>query len=69
VSCTGTPQYEFYVRSPAGVWTLVQNWGASNTFTWSSTSSGAYMIEVDVRNAGAIEDPYDNYTDVPYNLS
>jgi len=69
VSCTGTPQYEFYVRSPAGVWTLVQNWGASNTFTWSSTSSGAYMIEVDVRNTGAIEDPYDNYTDVPYSLS
>jgi hypothetical protein len=47
----------------------VQNWGASNTFTWSSTSSGAYMIEVDVRNAGANEDPYDSYTDVPYNLS
>jgi P2-related tail formation protein len=68
-SCSGTPQYLFYVRA-GGVWTIAQNWGASNTFTWTSpTTPGSYVVEVEVRNTGANEDDYDNYTDVPYNLS
>src|SRR6266852_487181 len=70
VSCSGTPQYEFYVHLPSGGWTLPQPWGPSNTFTWNSpAASGAYIVEVVVRNAGATEDPYDNYTDVNYSLS
>jgi hypothetical protein len=69
VSCTGTPQYEFQVRSAAGVWSIAQPWGSSNTFTWTPPTSGGYVIEVLVRNTGANEDPYDSYIDVPYNLS
>ena len=69
VTCTGTPQYLFYVRTPAGVWSIVQPYGASNTFTWSSpTVGGTYLVQVDVRNAGANEDPQDNNTAVTYNL-
>jgi hypothetical protein len=70
VSCTGTPQYEFQVRSASNVWTIPQPWGASNTFTWSSPAiDGSYVVEVDVRNTGANEDPFDSYTDVPYSLT
>ena len=70
VSCSGTPQYEFQVRSAAGVWSIVQTWGSSNTFTWSSpATAGSYVVEVDVRNAGANEDPWDSYLDVGYILS
>jgi hypothetical protein len=70
VSCTGTPQYLFYVRSPGGVWTVVQSWGASNTFTWTTpAAAGTYLVQVNVRNAGANEDPSgDNNTAVTYNL-
>jgi hypothetical protein len=71
VSCTGTPQYLFYVRTPAGAWSIAQNWGASNTFTWNTPATdGAYLVQVNVRNAGANEDPSgDNNTAVTYNLS
>ncbi len=69
VTCTGTPQYQFYVKSPAGVWTLAQPWGASDTFVWTSPiTTGAYSVEVWVRNLGANDDLYDNYTLVPYTL-
>ena len=69
VTCSGTPEYEFQVRSASGVWTIVQPWGASNTFTWTPpATAGDYVIEVLVRNAGANEDPYDAYIDVPYTL-
>jgi hypothetical protein len=68
-TCTGTPEYRFEVRSAAGVWSVEQAYGASNTFVWSSpTITGAYMVEVSVRNSGANEDPYDGYLDVPYLL-
>jgi hypothetical protein len=70
VSCTGTPQYLFYVRTPAGVWTIMQPYGASNTFTWSTPpTGGSYLVQVDVRNAGANEDPYDNNTAVAFTLT
>src|SRR5258705_68841 len=53
----------------AGVWSIVQPWGASNTFTWTPpATAGDYVIEVLVRNTGANEDPYDAYIDVPYTL-
>src|SRR6266852_5247641 len=70
-TCSGTPQYLFYVRSPSGVWSIAQPWGASNTFAWSTPAAdGAYLVQVNVRNAGANEDPVgDNNTAVTYNLS
>ena len=69
VTCTGTPQYSFFVKSPAGVWSLGQNWGPSNKFAWiSPATTGAYTIDVEVRNAGANEDVYDNYITATYTL-
>jgi hypothetical protein len=69
-TCTGTPQYQFWVQAPSGVWTLVQPWGASNQLIWASPATkGVYHIEVWFRNAGAIEDPFDTYTLVAFTLT
>jgi hypothetical protein len=66
-TCSGTAQYKFMVRTPGGVWSLAQDWDASATLIWNSPATrGSYLIEVLVRNAGAIEDPYDSYKAVPY---
>ncbi|HEX2647660.1 MAG TPA: hypothetical protein VHO95_10560, partial [Candidatus Dormibacteraeota bacterium] len=71
VSCTGTPQYQFWVRDPTGSWSIGQVWGSSNTFTWKSPAGGgSYLVQVNVRNAGANDDPNgDNNTAVSYFLS
>ena len=62
-TCTGTPEFSFFVKSPAGVWTTIQNWGPLATVIWSSpTTKGTYTVDVQVRNQGANEDVYDNYT-------
>ena len=54
-SCSGTPQYRFWVRDLSGRWTIVQDYGASSTFSWNTTglAPGVYGLEVDVRNAGS----------------
>ena len=68
-ACSGTPNYEFYVKTPSGVWTRLQNWGTSNTFDWTTPSVlGNYVVEVDSRNAGAINDPYDSFTQVTFTV-
>lgn len=70
VVCTGTPQYSFFVKSPAGVWSMGQNWGPSATFPWPSPmTTGTYTIDVQVRNAGALHDVYDNYLTATYSLT
>jgi hypothetical protein len=69
-TCSGTPQYQFWVLSPAGVWTKSQVYGVSNTFIWfSPTTPGTYTVQVWVRNSGANEDPYDNYLSATFVLS
>jgi hypothetical protein len=49
-SCTGTPQYRFWVRAPGGAWTIVRDYGAGTTFSWTPPTAGTYSLEVDVRN-------------------
>jgi fibronectin type III domain protein len=69
-SCTGTPQYRFWVRAPGGAWTIVQNYGSSATFVWNTTGkpTGVYAIEVDVRNAGSTVS-YEAVTNSTYTLN
>src|SRR6266849_8776505 len=68
-ACSGTPQYRFWVRTPDLVWHMLQDYNNSATFAWNSlnTQTGNYTVEVNVRNAGAIES-FDTYTDVAYAL-
>jgi hypothetical protein len=54
-------QYQFW-RFDGGVWTMVRDWGASNTFTWSTALSdiGAHALQVWVRSAGSSA-PYESW--------
>jgi hypothetical protein len=57
VNASGGPQleYAFWRFSPSGTWTLVQDYGPSNTFTWTpgTGEQGAYALQVWVRRFGA----------------
>jgi PQQ enzyme repeat/PQQ-like domain len=47
-------QYEFWVyNGNTSSWSVGQAYGTSNTFAWTPTQAGAYMVNVWVRNAGS----------------
>jgi hypothetical protein len=55
VQITATPGtcqdqvYRFWIRPPGGPWTVVQDYGKANTYTWTSTGlAGTYGVEIDV---------------------
>ena len=52
-TCPGTPTYRFWVRAPGGLWRMVRDYGAANTFTWTPATVGQYALEVDVRDQNA----------------
>ena len=59
------PQYKFWIKDPGRRWSVVQNYGPSNQYTWTQTGTiGSYALEVDVRSAGstAAYDDVDNLT-------
>jgi hypothetical protein len=55
---SGPIQYQFRLYSPAAGWTVVQPYGASQTFTWTPAwgSEGDYAVEVWVRSNGSTVD-------------
>jgi hypothetical protein len=57
------PQYEFWVYSPAGVWSIVQSYGSSASATWngSGLALGTYGFEVWARDASS-SNVYDAYS-------
>jgi N-acetylmuramoyl-L-alanine amidase len=51
-------------------WTLVQDWGTSNTFTWQpATPSPLYRAGVGVRNASTTTDTTEASTEVPFPIT
>src|SRR4029077_18355473 len=68
-TCSGTANYKFYVQSPAGVFALARDWNATNTFLWTPTTAGTYHVQLWVRNAGAVNDLYDNYTTMAFTIT
>ncbi|HEV2035688.1 MAG TPA: glycosyl hydrolase family 18 protein [Candidatus Dormibacteraeota bacterium] len=53
-TCDGTPQYRFVIQPPGGSASVVQDFGASNTFTWNAGGpGGTYALEVDTKSAAA----------------
>jgi hypothetical protein len=69
-TCTGTPQYRFWVRPPGGAWGIARDYSATATFSWTTTGNpaGIYGLEVDVLNAGSIE-AYDSVANIPFALN
>ncbi len=58
---TGPLEYQFW-RHDAGGWMLVQDYGPSNTYTWSTVpgDAGKYAIQVWVRSSGSPE-PFEGW--------
>lgn len=44
--------YKFYVYN-GSTWTVGQDWGPSNSWTWTPPAAGSYTVQVWVRNAGS----------------
>lgn len=65
-TCPRVAQYRFYMKTAAG-WSVVQDYGASNTFTWRPAAAGAYGLEVDVRDAGATAS-YESYASLSFSI-
>lgn len=55
-TCNGAavPEYKFYQRDTVGVWTLAQDWSASDTYNWDTTgeTNGLYFYQVWTRYIG-----------------
>jgi hypothetical protein len=75
--CTA-PQFEFWLKSPDGTWTLVQSWSSNTSFSWKTTiatTAGTYRFSVWVRDAssgGTTGSPpytYDTLSAFDYTLS
>jgi len=69
-SCTGTPQYRFWVKGPGGAWTIARDYSTTATFAWNTAgkAAGTYAIEADVRNAGSTVS-YEAVSNSTYTLS
>ena len=55
-TCPGAPQYRFSINKPNAGWSIAQDYGGPNTYSWNTTGLplGGYGLKVDVRNTGAI---------------
>lgn len=62
-SCTGTPQYIFWLLNPNGTWTLVQDWSAVGFYDWNTSGlpNGLYQMQVWVRDANGWPNQFDAY--------
>ena len=67
-TCTGTPEYRFWVRAPGGSWQIVRDYNSSNSFAWTPATAGTYSVEVDVRNQGSTV-IYETVSNITYVLS
>lgn len=56
------PLYKFYLRSPAGVWSVVQNYSENSGYGWNTSGAtpGTYLIGVWVKDAQSSK-TYDAY--------
>lgn len=77
VTVTGTatgcpnPQYEFWLKTPSGTWTLARGWSSGNSFTWNTTAgmaAGTYRFSVWARDASSSA-TYDAFSAFDYTLT
>jgi hypothetical protein len=67
---SGSYQYYFTYRIPAGTWRVGQAYSATPTWTWNTTGlpAGVYTIQVWTRNAGSTAS-YEAYKSLDYTLN
>jgi len=61
---TGSYEYKFWVKNPAGAWSVGKDYGIpGNTWTWDTTglATGTYSVQVWARSAGSTA-TYEAYT-------
>lgn len=64
-----SPLFKFWVRPPGGSWGVVQSYGASNTYNWTSTNTpGVYGLEVDIKNTGSAA-AYDSVANITFTIT
>ncbi len=68
-SGSGTAHYKFWLRNPAGSWTLLRDWNATSTYSWDTTGAtpGLYVIQVWTREQNSTA-AYESYTVETYTL-
>lgn len=51
-ACSGSPEYRFWFKTPSGVWSMVQDWSSSNTYSWNTTglAVGTWEMQAWVRD-------------------
>lgn len=71
------PRYEFWLRSPAGAWSMVRPYAVTNSFAWSTGGAmpGVYRFSVWARDAtisgtgGSPPNTYDAFSAFDYTVS
>ena len=48
---TGTLQYKFLIKDAAGNWSVLRDYGTSNTYTWTTKATGNKTLYVDVKDS------------------
>ncbi len=50
-------EFKCWLQAPSGTWTMIRDWAASNTCTWTTSAStlGSYNFQVWVRNSGGAD--------------
>ncbi|MHB8708787.1 MAG: hypothetical protein ACYC9I_07920, partial [Desulfuromonadales bacterium] len=66
---SGSYEYKFFYKNPAGVWVTAQNYAPAATWTWATTglAAGTYQVVVHARNVGSTA-AYEAYTSLNYAL-
>ena len=60
-------EYKFVLKDDSGIWTTVQDYPGTNTWTWTPGMAGAYVIKVMARNAGSAS-TYEAFATVNFNI-
>ncbi|HEY1456314.1 MAG TPA: PQQ-binding-like beta-propeller repeat protein [Candidatus Dormibacteraeota bacterium] len=64
-NCT-SPQFQFWVKDPSGTWSMVRDYSATNTFTWTAPAQqGTYYLGVHVKQLASAA-PYEAVTSIQY---
>ena len=68
--CT-SPVFEFWLRNPAGNWTLEQSFSSSTTWSWNTAGFpvGSYTVNVWANEAGDPTFTYEGLASIPYSLT